>query len=442
MRKALVLLCAIILVAGCVSNKGIKEQRERLTIVESRQNKQDTELEVIRKDILLGRESLEELTIRLNNLDRELLVIDDMQSELDATGEDLFYMQDELITLKNTLADALDKNAMLDQRITDIRAALQEDLASMRGGVEERLANLKAYDDTEIRSMVEGMMVDSDDIFDAFTDNLAEIKGNMKKFVTRDEMTAYGAVSDTVVYTPSGVVSDDINYLVEGLQSDINDLRGIVLEMQSEYQDGDLANRLNILESEVASLRTDGAKQIAATTGKLAEDNKAVMNNVEQLKQRVDYINKELSAITGDLEGVISKERAKREQTRIQGINARYKAALNLYNERKYEQSIVMFEDFIAEYPNETLTVNAYYWIGENYYAGKKWSTALDMFRRVLDVYPNHHKVSDARLKAAMCYMQLEMKPQAYEELVMLRDGNPKYERMDLVTKYLRLTEN
>lgn len=435
MRKALVLLCAIILVAGCVSNKGVKEQRERLTIVESRQNKQDTELEVIRKDILLGRESMEQLTIRLNEMGRELRVLDDMQSELDATGEDLFYMQDELLTLKNTLADALDKNAMLDQRITDMRAALNDDFASMRGGVEERLANLKSYDDTEIRSMMETLIVDSDDIFDAFTDNLAEIKGNMKKFVTRDELAGYGTMSDSVDYVPGMVVSDDLSYVAEGLQADINDLRGIVLELQSEYQDGNISSRLDILESEVATLRTEGVKRAN-------EDNKALSNNVEQLKQRVDYITRELNAITGDLEGVISKERAKREQTRAQGINARYKAALNMYNERKYEQSIVMFEDFIAEYPGESLTVNAYYWIGENYYAGKKWSTALEMFRRVIDMHPTHHKTPDARLKAAMCYMQLDMKAQASNELVILRDGHPKYERMDLVTKYLRLIEN
>lgn len=429
-RTVLLLAVAVFMLAGCVSNKAFKVEKEKVNVLEARQNKQDTELEVIRKDILAEKEKMEALIIRLNGVDEQLTVLEPMQAEIDATGGDVAFLQDEVSGLKDRMADVINDHNSLQQRVTDQGSAIAKEMEASQA------ANQAALD--ELRSDINVLSVDTDFVLEAFTDNLADIRATIQTLATKDELR--DAINEV----------EQVTQTLTGLTQEVQDISLSSLEKAPETKvevldtsaiDQSLVNvsqRIDVLEQEVGILREEQLAQIQA----IKSESGAVKNDIASLRQRVETLSLEISGVTTDLDNVITQERAKKEKQRQLGISAQYKNALAAYNKRKYEESIVMFEDFLAQYPYETLSPNAYYWIGENYYAGKKWSSALENFIRVRDGYPSHHKAADAMLKIGMCYYNMEMKDQANEEFTKLKNANPKYYRMDLVNKYLRLIAN
>lgn len=507
-RTVLLLMVAVFMLAGCVSNKAFKVEKEKVNVLEARQNKQDTELEVIRKDILAEKERMEALIIRMNGVDEQLLVLEPMQAEIDATGDDVAFLQDELSTLKDGLADSINRHNSLEQRLLDQGAAIAGEMDKMKA---TQTAELEALQDhmlfslDELRLELEMLSEDTDFGFDAYTDNLAELRSMSRNFATKEELGDVINENEKVAATLTGL-TQEVHKLSQSnlgaastLQSDVQDLRDMVLDMYAEFtaagmvgseemearlgvesqkrtalmndllarlsdvESGikgeissemgvrdeslqEFSGRIDAIEMEIVLLREENTAWLASVKediqSEVAKTSSAVKNDVSSLRQRVESLSSEVKAITSDLDEVIVQERAKREKRRQLSINAQYKSALAAYNRRRYEESIVMFEDFLAQYPNESLSANAHYWIGENYYAGKKFSTALDSFIYVRDNFPTHHKVADAMLKVGMSYFNLDMKFQANDEFTRLKNSFPKYNRMDLVNKYLRLTAN
>ncbi|MBP7194504.1 MAG: hypothetical protein KBA79_01630, partial [Candidatus Cloacimonetes bacterium] len=143
-RTVLLLTIAVLLLAGCVSNKAFKVEKEKANVLEARQNKQDTELEVIRKDILAEKERMEAMIIRMNGTDEKLTVLEPMQAEIDATGGDIAYLQDEVSTLKDGMADTINKHNSLEQRLVDQGAAIAGEIEGLRIAHTAELDSVKA----------------------------------------------------------------------------------------------------------------------------------------------------------------------------------------------------------------------------------------------------------------------------------------------------------
>jgi len=491
MRRTLLFMCAILLVAGCVSNKAFKEQRDKAVILEQRQNKQDTELEILRKDLLKEKENIEQIVIRLNNIDQELLVIDDIQAELAATGDDIYMLEDEVLVLKEELANAMDRSAALEQSIADLRTETTSDLAAMRESVSEEITMLST---------------DVDDNFDAFADEFAEIRDNMSSYATLEDLDSVTenlvttedldyAIEDFVTReeianlkpktddNDAGNDYDDYSYMVERLQGDVDNLRDVVTDMQSDLYGSGLVgsdqleakmnqeaenrrDQLTQLRKRVDDLEEEISGRIDAETGlrdetlsglsarlntvedeldKLRSDMQTqgamTQQDLDALKSRMDRIATDLNSINSDISPVLNQERAKRAKAQELAASAQYKAALAQYNYGNFDESIVMFEDFIAAYPNSDLIPNAWYWIGECYYSGKKWPSALKNFQYVADNFTGH-KANDAKMKMAMTYYYMGRSDDAYDELMGLKNMTPRYEHMDLVNKFLRLVSN
>lgn len=429
-RTVLLLAVVVFMLAGCVSNKAFKVEKEKVNVLEARQNKQDTELEVIRKDILAEKEKMEALIIRLNGVDEQLTVLEPMQAEIAATGEDVAFLQDEVSGAKDRMADMINDHNSLQQRVTDQGSAIAKEMEL------NQQANLAAME--ELRAEIVMMAEDTDFTLEAFTDNLAEIRAIIKTLATKDELRDVINENEQVTQTLTGLTEEVKSVSQAGITQPQEPQTIVVAPDNLDESLGAINQRIDGLELEIGLIREEQLAQSQA----MKTEAGTVKNDVASLRQRVESLSREISGVTTDLDNVIAQERAKKEKQRQLGIAAQYKNALAAYNKRKYEESIVMFEDFLAQYPSETLTPNAYYWIGENYYAGKKWSSALENFIHVRDYYPTHHKAADAMLKIGMCYYNMEMKDQAREEFTKLKDANPKYYRMDLVNKYLRLLSN
>jgi tol-pal system protein YbgF len=85
-----------------------------------------------------------------------------------------------------------------------------------------------------------------------------------------------------------------------------------------------------------------------------------------------------------------------------------YKRALQEYQQNNYEVAIVLFKQYLRQYPKAPLAGNAQYWVGESLYAQKQYEAAIVAFDEVLRKYPDDSKVPPALLKQGYAFAELK----------------------------------
>ncbi len=462
MKRIIILLAvAALVLGGCVSNRAMRAEQKKTQALHARQGKQETELEMLRKEYLQIKERLNELMLGFDEHEQLILAIEPMQYELESGAEDLAFLQDQVATLVDRVADVINDQNLASQRQADQAV----EIARLREQAEQNLTELIDLQIADLREELRQIEADADFILDAITDNIAQIK---------QESAAAGQEFALL----------EGEHGLNALKADLDDLREIVVDLYSEFaasgmvaseemeqrlgeESGkrvqmmdDILNRISTVEGELRGsmghrtaavdeglqeIRED-VDQLSQEVGTLREEQLSsigdIKSDVATLRKKVESVSNNVGEISSDLEAVISVERAKKEKARLAEIKAKYDAALKAYSRFKHEESILMFEEFISIYPDEELTPNAYYWLAENYYAGKKWTTAADIFQEVIDRFPEHPKARDAYLKLGMTYYNMDMKLQARDVFQLIKDLYPKHNRMDLVNRYLQLTAN
>lgn len=80
--------------------------------------------------------------------------------------------------------------------------------------------------------------------------------------------------------------------------------------------------------------------------------------------------------------------------------NEAYDRAIALVlEERRYDDAIPEFRQFIETYPNSGYLGNAHYWLGQLLYSRNDYADAQRHFREVVDNYPDSSKRADCLLK-------------------------------------------
>ncbi len=444
MRKLLLALLIVMLaLTACVSNKTYKAQQAKVQILEARQNNQDAELEMARKDIVNNREKLDQLVIRVNGVDEQLLVLEPMQDEIVNSATALVSLQGEVATINTQLNEAIATNAKLEQKLT-------------------------------------ALTTDTNDTFDAYSDYLKQMKDSQSEFATKAEIAQLAAESSQLAQ-----VLDDLTTEVESIALNLDEQDAILAQL-GEFADEQATFNANMaLENESlldfqaaqASLNQEQAMQtssqqksaaqekeelwteitrirgelttsqnelytirqtLASDVVELKQSDAVVKTEMNDLRDRVYTVNSDLTVLTTDLQAVIVKERAAAEKRRLEAMKKQYKAALAAYNKGKHENSILLFEDFLKAYPEDELSPNAYYWIAENYYSAANFPKALRQFQEVVDRYPGHAKAWDAQLKIGLTYFQMKDYESTYTELMMIKNYKPDYPQMKIVDKYLK----
>ncbi|MDQ7052789.1 MAG: tol-pal system protein YbgF [candidate division KSB1 bacterium] len=115
----------------------------------------------------------------------------------------------------------------------------------------------------------------------------------------------------------------------------------------------------------------------------------------------------------------------------------RYKAALQLYYNKKYRQAIEAFSALLAENPNHPLSDNCQYWIGESYYGLGNYEQAIAEFEKVF-AYPNSNKADAALLKLGVTYLKMGDRESARAQFEQLIATYPKSEFVSMAQSYLR----
>jgi len=102
-----------------------------------------------------------------------------------------------------------------------------------------------------------------------------------------------------------------------------------------------------------------------------------------------------------------------------------YRNAFLLLKQRRHDESITAFENFLATYPNSKYSANAQYWLAEANYVTKRYDRALTEFQTVIDRYPTSSKLPDARLKIGYTQYELGQYEESRVTLTRLRAQFP-----------------
>ena len=85
------------------------------------------------------------------------------------------------------------------------------------------------------------------------------------------------------------------------------------------------------------------------------------------------------------------------------GETASYESAVNLVlKERKYDEAIPAFRNFIKSYPESTYAANANYWLGQLLYNKAEFAEATQAFNTVVNKFKDSSKRADSLVKLGM----------------------------------------
>jgi len=115
-----------------------------------------------------------------------------------------------------------------------------------------------------------------------------------------------------------------------------------------------------------------------------------------------------------------------------------YDAALQLMRDRKLDEAIVAFTQFLQSYPKSSLVVNGYYWMGQIHYKQVNLDEARKAFTFVKNQFPNNAKTPDSKYKLGVILHRLgdDIKSKAILREVVNQHGSSASARF--AEKYLK----
>jgi tol-pal system protein YbgF len=175
----------------------------------------------------------------------------------------------------------------------------------------------------------------------------------------------------------------ETQYQVQLLQQEVQELRGLVEELQFQLQQMRTTqnDRYLELDSRVQSLTA----QPGSTAGVISNS-----TGSESIGQASAVVGPDSDANVA----VIKDEKTL------------YNGAVELIRARQYDLAISQLEAVIAQYPQGQFTANAYYWLGEVHAAKPEpdFDAARQALAQVITFFPDNRKVPDAAFKLGKVY--------------------------------------
>ena len=158
-------------------------------------------------------------------------------------------------------------------------------------------------------------------------------------------------------------------------------------------------------QATIDSLKVD--QQVLA--GKLDDASLAAKKPMDDLALMKEDTNRRLTVLEGRMD--------KLEQALVEQKNAvqakpvtpeeLYQKALDLFKGGDMQKARELFTGFIERYPSHAMVPNAHYWLGETYYNEKKYDQAILEFQEIIKNFPDKEKVPAAELKQGMAFKEL-----------------------------------
>ena len=220
--------------------------------------------------------------------------------------------------------------------------------------------------------------------------------------------------SKKITYSPSPPIKQI--YIRNENTKKINELKLKVAQLETEIEN---------IKKQIDKINKKMDKLIAPDSS-INEDTKTlILSKISELSAKqenylmyLSNINKELS----DIKEKISSKNEKRKihkkipllkKKKVKKTNNEenfYTKCFMLYKEKKFDNSISCFEDFVKKYKKSRLLSNAYFWIGENYFKKGDFLKAIDNYDIVLTKFPKSKKVPSALLKEGLAFYYMKDK--------------------------------
>jgi len=108
------------------------------------------------------------------------------------------------------------------------------------------------------------------------------------------------------------------------------------------------------------------------------------------------------------------------------------------YQQGDYEVAIILFKQYLRQYPRAAQAGDAQYWIGESLYAQKEFNAAIVAFDEVIQEYPQNDRVASSTLKVGLSFANLGDQPNARFFLQQVQENFPNSSEAQLATEKLK----
>jgi len=243
--------------------------------------------------------------------------------------------------------------------------------------------------------------------------------------------------------------NSELVLLLQQLQAEVRQLRGEIETQQYRLQklEKEQLDRYRDMDRRLSSLVLQQADPLAApaplssdpvTTGTIASETVTSVVNPAASELNTPVSNSTPLTQPVDTALVGSPTVPEPVVLPVPAVSDRvaYQQAFTLVRERKFDESVQAFEQFIQTYPTSDNLANAYYWIGEVKLAQQQLDSAKSAFATVVSQFMNHRKRPDALYKLGVVQDRLGDSAAQQSTFKQLLDEYPKSSAAGLARNY------
>ncbi|MCF7498983.1 tol-pal system protein YbgF [Pseudoalteromonas sp. L1] len=192
----------------------------------------------------------------------------------------------------------------------------------------------------------------------------------------------------------------------------------------------ELQQQLNILQDEVS--------QVRGITEEQSYKLEKVLQRQRELYQEIENRVSQAYSQPAVTQAPSTDVNASQAISSDLSENEAYERAVALImKDKRYEQAIPEFQNFLTTYPNSVYASNAHYWLGQLLTIQNNPTGATEHFKVVVNEYPNSNKRPDAMLKLGNLLADQGLAEQAIKTFNDLINQYPSTTAAKLATERL-----
>lgn len=207
---------------------------------------------------------------------------------------------------------------------------------------------------------------------------------------------------------------DYVSYQVSELQARVPKIEKDMGQLKSETREG-VEKNLHGVQTDLESLHKTTADLQAnmealkvdeqVVSGKLDDAVLGAKKPASDLALLREDMERRFTAIEGRLTALENMQAAQKQAAETP--EAVYQSAMDAFKSGDMPKTREILTNFLAKFAGNDLAANAHYWLGETYYNEQKFDQAILEYQDVIKNYPGKDKVPAAMLKQAMAFKEL-----------------------------------
>jgi len=189
------------------------------------------------------------------------------------------------------------------------------------------------------------------------------------------------------------------------------------------------------LQTELLTMVETMQQEIAELRGIVEEQNHLIEQLKKLQQQRYMEMDRRLSTIL-DTESKPAQPNAEADaKIAAEPPEQIYRQAMAFIKKKEFTQALQKLDLFNQAYPDHKLAGNALYWSGEVQLAQKNYDVAITQFKAVLEQHPEHNKAADCHYKLAVAFDRKGDTVKAKELLQQVINDYPESQSINRLAK-------